>query len=230
MSAVHHHAHLTCVDEEHLAWILLLAIEEPYAHRNGDIIKELIWHGNNALHKVSLDKPTADAAFTTRCSSERPIGKHKSDATCWREVMHHVLNPCIVGVAFWGHSILPAHIVSQAACSPFTHIERRISHDEVELLGGVPVIAKRITPAFAKVSFEATDGKVHVRHLPCVGAELLSVDSHVAQVALMLLDELGALHEHTTRATGRVIDATLKRLQHFNYGADKARRSIELTS
>ena len=144
--------------------------------------------------------------------------------------MHHVLNPCVVGVALWGHSILPAHIVSQTACSPITHIERRIGHDEVELLGGVLVIAKRVAPAFAKVSFEATDGKVHVRHLPCVGVELLSVDSHIAEVALMLLYELGTLHEHTSRTTGRVIDTTLKRLQHLHNCTDNARRSIELTS
>ena len=65
MSAVHHHAHLTCVDEEHLARILLPAIEEPHAYRDGDIIKELIRHGNNTLHKVSLDEPTADVTFTT---------------------------------------------------------------------------------------------------------------------------------------------------------------------
>ena len=92
------------------------------------------------------------------------------------------------------------------------------------------IVAEGVAPTVAEVCFQTTNGKVHVRHLPGVGVELLTIDSDITQVALMLLNELGTLHKHTTGATGRVIDTTLEGLKHFYDSADNAGRGVEFTT
>ena len=65
-------------------------------------------------------------------------------------------------------------------------------------LCAVLVVAEGVAPRLAKVGLQTADGEVHVRHLPCVGVELLTVDGHIAQVALVLLHKLRTLYEHST--------------------------------
>ena len=230
MGTVYHHAHFPCIDEKHLARILFLAIEEPDANGDRYVVEQLVGHSNNTLYEVSLNEPPADITLTATLGSERTIGKNKSDTACWRKMMHHVLNPRIVGIALWWHTIFPTDIVCQTTGSPVFHIEGRIGHDEVELLGGVLVITETVTPTVAKVCLQTADGKVHVCHLPGVGVELLTIDGDIAQVTLMLLNELGTLHKHTARTTGRVIDAAFKGLKHFYDGTDNAGRGIEFST
>ena len=228
MGTVNHHAHLTGINEEHLAGVLLPAVEEPYADRYRHVIEQLVWHGDDTLHEVCLNEAAAYVALTSRGGGQGTVGKHQTYAARRREVVHHVLNPCVVGIALRRHSVLPAHVVGKAAGTPVLHVERRICHDEVKLLRGMLVIAEGVAPAVAEVGVKSADGKVHVCHLPRIGIKLLTVYRHVAQVALMLLNELGTLHEHTARTAGRVIHPALKRLQHLDDGAHYARRSIEL--
>ena len=69
-----------------------------------------------------------------------------------------------------------------------------------------------------------------MRHLPCVGVRFLSVDAYLAQVSLVALNELGALHKHAARAAARVVDSALVRLQYLHQRADDARRRVELAA
>ncbi len=75
------------------------------------------------------------------------------------------------------------------------------------------VLEESVGKNIAQVRIQATDGKVHVRHLPRIRVCLLTVDTNTAQVSLMTLYKLGALHKHTTASAARVIDSTLVRLQ-----------------
>ena len=43
-----------------------------------------------------------------------------------------------------------------------------------------------------------------MRHLPCVGVGLLTVDADFAQVSLVALYKLGALHKHAAASAARV--------------------------
>ena len=69
-----------------------------------------------------------------------------------------------------------------------------------------------------------------MRHLPRIRVCLLTVDTNLAQVSLVALYKLGALHKHTTASAARVIDSALVRLQNLYQRADNAGRRIELAT
>ena len=92
------------------------------------------------------------------------------------------------------------------------------------------VIIECVGKDIAQVRIQATDGKVHVRHLPSIWVGLLTVDTDLAQVPLVALDKLGTLHKHTARTAARVIDSTLVRFKDFYQRAHNAGRRIELAA
>ena len=113
---------------------------------------------------------------------------------------------------------------------PIAEIERRIGKNVICLQRRVLVIIECVGKNIAQVRIQATDGKVHVRHLPRIRVCLLTVDTNLAQVSLVALDKLGALYKHTTASAARVIDSALVRLQNLYQRADNAGRRIELAT
>ncbi len=222
-----HYAHLACIDEERLAMLRLVARKEPQRHGNARAVEELVGQGDDALHEVGVDDVLANLAFTTRLAGKGAIGKDEADATGGTEVMDHVLHPGEVGIARRRQAIGPAHILLQAALTPIGEIERRIGHDEIGTQGGMLVVEERVGVGLAQVGFEATDGDVHVRHLPRARIGFLSVDRDALQVAAVTTDELGTLHKHATRTAARVIDAALVGFEDLDDGAHDAAGRIE---
>ena len=228
--ACHHRTHVAGIDKNDLAWLRLLTTQEPKADRDARAIEQLAGQCHDALHEVGLQNVLADVALASRLTAQRTIGKHHTDASRWREVTNHVLQPSEVGIALWRNTIAPAHILLQAVGSPVAHVERWIRHHEVCLQRRVLVIEESICILIAQVGLNTTDGKVHHRHLTGVGIDFLSEDTQVLDVALMVAHEVGTLHKHTTTTHGRVVAATFVRLQHGNDGANDAARRVELTS
>ena len=81
-------------------------------------------------------------------------------------MVNHVLHPRKVGVASRWQTILPAYIFLKRTLSPVAEIERRIGKNEICLQRRVLVIIESVGKDIAQVRIQATDGKVHVRHLP----------------------------------------------------------------
>ena len=145
-------------------------------------------------------------------------------------MVNHVLHPRKVGVASRRQAILPAHVFLKRTLSPVAEIERRIGKNVICLQRRVLIIIECVGKDIAQVRIQATDGKVHVRHLPRIRVCLLTIDADFAQVSLVALDKLGALYKHTTTSAARVIDSALVRLQYLYKRADNAGRRIELAT
>ena len=141
-----------------------------------------------------------------------------------------MLHPRKVGIASWWQTILPAHIFLKRTLSPVAEIERRIGKNVICLQRRVLVIIECVGKDIAQVRIQATDGKVHVRHLPRIRVCLLTIDTNLAQVSLVALYKLGALHKHTTASAARVINSALVRFQNLYQRADNAGRRIELAT
>ena len=141
----------------------------------------------------------------------------------------HVLQPRKVGVASGRRTILPTDIINEFIRAPAGKIERRIRHNKIRLELKVTVVEERVRIELAEVSFNTTNGKIHLRHLPCGRVGVLTKDGNLIDVAAMIFDELCGLNEHTARAAARVINTSIKRLQYFNKGTHDTRGSIELT-
>ena len=194
--AGYHRAHVAGIDEEDLTRLWLLTIEEPKANGNACGVEQLAGKRHDALHKVGLQDVLANLSFATRLAAERTVGKHHSDASCGGKVTNHVLQPSKVGVALWGHSEAPTHIVLQAVGSPVLHVEGWIGHNEVGLQRGVLVVEEGVGVAVAQIGLDATNGEVHHRHLACVGVDFLTKDAEVLDVALMVTHKVGTLDKH----------------------------------
>ena len=69
-----HHAHLTCIDEERLAALRLVAREEPQRHGDARAVEELVGQGDDALHEVGVDDVLANLAFATRLAGKCTVG------------------------------------------------------------------------------------------------------------------------------------------------------------
>ena len=92
------------------------------------------------------------------------------------------------------------------------------------------IVKERVRIKLAEVGFYTANGKIHLRHLPCGRVGVLTKDGNLVDVAAMIFDELCGLNEHTARAAARVINTSIKRLQHLNKGTYNTRGSIKLTS
>ncbi len=80
-----------------------------------------------------------------------------------------------------------------------------------------------VADGFAHVAFEAVHGEVHAREGDGRADFFVAVNGELARrVFPMLGDEARALHEHAARAAGRIEDAAVIRLQHFDDEADDA--------
>lgn len=66
--AVHHVAHVACVNEERLAFLLFAAAYKPECDGDGDAVEELGGHGDYAFDEVRFDNAFADFAFTAQSS------------------------------------------------------------------------------------------------------------------------------------------------------------------
>ena len=137
-----------------------------------------------------------------------------------------MLHPRKVGIAGRGHTELPTHIVQEAVLPPLVEVERWIGHDEIGFQRGVLVVEERIGIR-TKIAFQATDGKVHVAHLPRIGVGFLTVDGDVMEFLLMAPDELGALHEHAARTASGVVDTASVGLENLHNGTHDTRRGVE---
>ena len=87
---------------------------------------------------------------------------------------------------------------------------------------------QRVGIALTEVRLQVADGKVHLAHLPRVGIDFLTIDRDIVDKPLVVLDEVGTLHEHTATTTGGVIDTSLERLYDCDQRADDAGGSVEL--
>ena len=92
------------------------------------------------------------------------------------------------------------------------------------------IVEECVSVVAAEVGFDATDGKVHLRHLPCGRVGVLSEHGYVTQITAVVFDELCALNEHTARSAARVVHAAIVGLQHFDQCAYNAGGGIELAS
>ena len=140
--------------------------------------------------------------------------------------MNHVLHPGEVGIARWRDAEFPAHIVQKAVLSPLVEVEWRVRHDEIGLQGRVLVVKERVGIR-AKIAFKTTDSEVHVAHFPRVRVGFLTVNGDVMEFLLVVLDELGALHEHTARTASGVVDASSVRFENLHNGTHDTRRGVK---
>lgn len=229
--AVHHVAHVACVDKERLAFLLFAVAYEPKRDGDGDAVEELGGHGNYAFDEVRFDDAFADFAFAAGLGAECAVRKDEPDFSAGREVINHVFDPCEVRIACGRETVLPARVFLQLFLAPVLEVEGRVRHDEVEAFVGVQVVEKRICVVFAEVRIDAADGHVHFCHFPGVGVGLLSVNAYIVAVAAVILYELDALHEHAAGAAARVIDAfAFARLEDAHDGFHDACGGVEFAA
>ena len=115
-----------------------------------------------------------------------------------------MLQLCKVGVASRRCTILPTDIINEFICTPAGEIEGRICHNEVCLELRVTIVKKCVRIELAEVSFNTTNGKIHLSHLPCGRVGVLTKDGNLVDVAAVVFDEFCGLNKHTARAAARV--------------------------
>jgi len=109
--ASNHCTELSCINEQRLAFLLLVLGDKPKRYRNLSGVEKLCRHSNNAVHQIGVDDVFADLTFATGLRGQRAICQHHTDASIWGKVPDHVLQPSEVGITGRGCTILPAHII-----------------------------------------------------------------------------------------------------------------------
>lgn len=245
VGAVHHAAHLPCINKKHfpaaVAELAVLAVarEEPQARGDLGAVEELAGQGDHAVHDVGLDQVLADFAFAGLVRGHGAVGEHETGHARGREVVDDVLHPGEVGVAGGRHAVFPAFVVAQVLAAPVGDVEGRIGEDEVGLEVGVAVVVEGV--AVGDLAVDATDGEVHLGQPPGGVVRLLAVDrdvglhslGHLAAIAVargVRADELDGLHEHPRRAAARVVNAAAVGLEHLDQQLDYAARGVKLAA
>ena len=229
--AVHHVAHVACVNEERLAFLLFASAYKPERDGDGDAVEELGGHGDYAFDEVRFDDAFADFAFAAGLGAECAVRKDEPDFSAGCEVVNHVFDPREVRVACGREAVLPARVFLQLFLAPVLEVEGRVRHDKVEAFVGVQVVEERVFVVLAEVRVDAADGHVHFRHFPGVGVGLLSVNAYVVAVATVVLDKLDALHEHAAGTAAGVIDAlAFARFEDAHDGFHDACGGVEFAS
>ena len=75
---------------------------------------------------------------------EGAVGEYEADFAVRSEVVDHVLDPGVVGVAGGREAEFPAHVVHELFAAPRMVVKRGIGEDEVGLERGMEVIGKGI--------------------------------------------------------------------------------------
>src|SRR5580704_7402555 len=110
-----------------------------------------------------------------------------------------VLKPCVVSIAWWRRTILPAGVFPQALAAPVRSVERRICHRKIEALVLQLVLVEAAFVVPSDIGIDATDGEIHLAKAPCRVIALLPVDGDIVETAAMRLHKFFCLHEHATR-------------------------------
>lgn len=202
MSAVVQPAHLPAVDEEDLVPGGVDAPDlglgaEPQAHRDASGIEQLLRKGDYAIHDHPVDEVLPDLIVAVGLRCEGAVGEDEACHPVVVEMIEEVLHPCEVGVPS-RHSVHPTGIVLELVRTPFVLVERRIGHDEVRTEVLVEVPPERVVVMRAEIRGDPADGKVHLGELEGGESILLTVDGDVGLVAVMSLDELHRLDEHSS--------------------------------
>ena len=146
------------------------------------------------------------------------------------EVMEHVLQPGVVGVAGRRLAVFPARVAGQAAVPPVADVERRVGQDEVGAQVRVLVAGEGVAGFAAEVEVDAANGQVHGGQAPGGRVGFLAVDGDIADLAAVRFDELLGLHEHAAGAAAGVIDLAVVRGEDGDQRLDDAGRRVELAA
>ena len=128
--------------------------------------------------------------------------------------MDKMLNPGIVCVVHRRDTVFPAGVFPQPFTAPVTHIEGRVSKDEISTKVFVQIVMETVRVLPAKVSIEPSDSQVHHGQPPGCGVGFLTVDCDVAQPTAAFLNKTLALDEHSARTTAGVVHPALMWLNH----------------
>ena len=142
-----------------------------------------------------------------------------------------MLKPGKVGIARRWNTIFPTHIFQEFLLIPRMIVEGRIRKNKVRFQGRVQIVRKGICLIRTKVSIDATNRHIHLRHLPCVGVCLLAVNGNGSTLTGVSLNKFCTLYEHTTAATAAIVyTAVVKWAKDRDERLNHAGRSIEFAS
>lgn len=209
LGAVFQVAHCAGVDKEGLAFLRFGFVQYPDAGGDLGVGEELAGQGDHGFYEVGLDEGAADVAFAAALAAHGAVGEQQCHAPCGGEVVEHVLQPGVVGVACGRGAVLPARVAGECFAPPVGGVEWGVGHHEVHFLVEVLGGGEGVGVAFAEVVFEAVDGHVHGGEFPGGAVFFLAVDGDVACVALVGADEAFGLDEEAAAAHGGVVYAAL---------------------
>ena len=111
LHAAHAGAEFARVDKQHFAGAGgFLFGKEPQAGGNLGIEEQLAGQSDHDFYYVGLDHRLADIAFAVLAGAHGAVGQHNTGAAIGLEVVKHMLQPGIVGIALWRCAIHPARV------------------------------------------------------------------------------------------------------------------------
>lgn len=196
---------------------LAVAGQNPQGDADVGGIEHIARQNHDGLDQMVFQQLTADIQLRT-VAAQRAVGQQESGHAVCREFRDDIQNPTVIGIARGRHVIpLPARVLGQLVIGPPVFlVERRVGHDEIGLQILVLVVVERIGRLLAQITGNATDGEVHLRQFVGRIGVLLAIDGDIFPVAVVRLDELHALHEHTARTAARVVYLSTVGLDHFS--------------
>src|SRR5690606_31198549 len=200
--AVHHHAHVAGIDEQHLPAavaqsglpdqaVAAALGQDPEAGGDPGGVAQLARQRHHAVHHVGFQHGLADLAFAALVGTHGAVGQHHARDAVGGEVVVDVLQPGVVGVAHGRHAELPARVLAQALAAPVGDVERRVGEDEVGLhgsavastLGRELVLVETALVVPEDPGVDAAHRQVHLAQAPAGVVALLPVDGDVADAA-----------------------------------------------
>ena len=107
--------------------------------------------------------------------------------------------PGVVGVTHGRHLVTgPARVVGQfVSAPPLIQVKGRVGHNEIGLEIRMLILEKGIGGHLAQIGGDTANGQIHLGQLVGSAGLLLPVDRDVFGVAVMALNKLYRLNEHT---------------------------------
>ena len=199
-------------------------VEKPQGGRQRNREKHVGGHRNHAVDHAAVHDFFSDLVFRIPGIGSG-VGHHKTGPAFFIQRIGKQRDPEVIGIGdavvgvfsfvFWQPEFIKPFIVFYGTLLNRFDVKRRIGHHKIE-----PAEAA-VRVAFIRIylcdfASDVVHHQVHFRQTGCFAHILLTVNIDIAKVVVRFLHKLGALHKHTARTAGRIINFPGIRLNDFN--------------
>lgn len=179
-----------------LPFCRLFLARNPQGDGNLRGIEQLGWHGHDAVHQISVDDALADVALAAALEEREPLASTmpmrpfgaRCQIMCWSQAK--------LALPAGGVPYCQRTSSRSLSCPQSERLKGGFARMKSALSWGWQSLKKVSALYLPRSASMPRMGQVHLRHLPGGGVGVLTEHGNPVDIAAVVLNEPGRLHEH----------------------------------